>query len=280
MASQLESVVLDWRDYGEQIFDLSAIAAMFQGSDAAQVPLDQLRLPFDAFYLYWGAHLQIESPNANRFIDGCYVCHHPDLDEENRFHLTFTSSHRDDDAWDERSVIGNIVLDSEGTTVLVPSGDASDDGATVEDLLKGGLSANVPEHSSRWEPFLAQALSMAANCLCYLAWEKREVRLGMPPNAPPRLAKQLESHRPTERRRAQSKLGALGFRVVHLCGEKQAEKLGLNASSKTLPPGWRRGHWRHQRVGKGRQDIKVLWIHATMVNAAADGSPAGHIYVP
>lgn len=258
MAAELESVVVGWAENGNQIFDLSAIAVVFQDSDAHHVPLDQLPLPYNKFYLYWGRHLHIASPTPGRFMDGCYVHHHPELDEERRFSLTFTSSHIEDDPWDERSLVANIVLDSEGTTVLL--GAFEQHGATIEDMLKGGLKANAVAHSMRWETYMSLAINMAANCLCYLAWEKREIRLGVPADAPTRLVKQLNSLKSTETRRAQSKLRALGFRTVHLCGEAQAIRLGLSKDSKTLPPGWRRGHWRHQRVGKGRREVKVLWI--------------------
>ncbi len=106
------------------------------------------------------------------------------------------------------------------------------------------------------------------------------MRQEYPPEAPAKLVKQCFSHRPTEQRRVASKLHALGFRVVTMCGEKMAESVGLTKGERTMRPHWHRGHWRHQRIGKGLTSIKVLWINSAVVNVDKGAPAIGHIYLP
>lgn len=277
----LESAIQDWRKSGEQIFDLSAISAMFLNADALDVPLAQIKLPFESCYLYWGAHLRLPSPFEGRYIDGCYVSSHTDGPNDHYFEFTFTSSLVDGDPWDQRSLLANIVVDCEGAMSFI-SNLRSEEGGTIGDIVRELHEEGYyePETVERWSKALHSALQMAGNCLCYLAWDKAEMRQEYPPEAPARLVNQCASQRPTEQRRAASKLNSLGFRVVTMCGERMADAIGLARGERSMPPHWRRGHWRHQRHGKGLSSIKVLWINSAVVNAEKGAPEMGHIYMP
>lgn len=280
-AGALEQAVIKWKTAGEQIFDLSAIAALYLDADAAHVPLASINLPFEAFYIYWGAHLEIKSPNNDRYIDGCYVHRWKEFGEDEvLFDLTFTSALPRSDPWDERSLLANVVIDCEGVIAIMAVAEKED--STVADmerlLTQNGIYE--PELSHRWAPYIHQALNMAANCMCYLSWDKAELREEYPAEAPAKLVMQTKSQRPTEQRRAASKLEALGFRMVRIGGEKLAEAIGLTPGQRNVPPHWRRGHWRHQKHGKGRELIKLIWIQASIVNKNSGDPQQGHIYRP
>jgi hypothetical protein len=271
----IESAIQMWMRSGEQIFDLSAISAMFLTADSLDVPIAKIKLPFESSYLYWGSHLQISSPFDGRYIDGCYVTRRNDESAHESLEFTFTSSLVENDPWDKRSLLANIVVDCEGAMTFF----SWDDNVSVGDIVKD-LHQYEPETQERWAKVLHPALQMACNCLCYLAWEKSEMRQEYPPEAPAKLVKQCSSHRPTEQRRAASKLNALGFRVVTICGERMAESIGLTKGERAMPPHWRRGHWRHQRFGKSLSSVKVLWINSAVVNVDKGSPEMGHIYVP
>lgn len=280
-SSTLEQAMVQWKAGGEQIFDLSAIAALYLDAEAADVPLASIKLPFDAFYIYWGAHLEIASPTTGRYIDGCYVYKwNESLDDDVRFDLAFTSSLSPNDHWDERSLLANIVIDCEGAVDLVAIAEKEDSTVADMETLLTEEGWYEEETRIRWAPYIHQALNMAANCMCYLAWDKAELREAYPPEAPLRLVQQTKIHRPTEQRRAASKLGALGFRVVRIGGERLAESIGLSPGERTVPPHWRRGHWRHQKHGKGRASVKLIWIQASIVNKDGGAPQHGHIYRP
>lgn len=273
-----EVAFIRWHHFGEQIFDLSAIAAIFTDSDASSVPLERLQLPYESFYIHWGRHLELPCPIKGQYIDGCYVSRES-IDGDTELNIAFTSTLPDCYLWDEHSVLANIVVDAESfiDCLGVLSEDKTFDGLGRAILEKG----NYPEQlAERWAAYLPAALSIAANCICYLSWEKTEIRESFPPEAPPRLVRQAQGGNERERRRAASKLQSLGFRRIHMAGEALAKQIGLTEGSREVPPHWRRGHWRHQRHGTGRSMIKLIWINGTVVNADKGAPAGGHIYVP
>jgi hypothetical protein len=273
-----ELVFRDWHENGQQIFDLSQISALFLDSDANEVPLNSIKLPFNGFYMYWGAHLRLPSPEMNRFVDGCYVTRSEVTSEEDSFDLAFTTSIAPEYRWSEHSLLANLVIDAEGfVSCLGAFGETGTFRGIGAALSDGGA---YPEELKKWSPFLPAALSMAANCLCYLSWDSAEITDGYPPEAPAKYVHQAQSAKLTERRRAQSKLSSLGFRRIKMCGEALAESIGLREGTAEVPPHWRRGHWRHQRHGSGRRQVKVIWIHPVVVNADKGGPVGGHVYVP
>lgn len=278
----VESAMLAWLDAGRQIFDLSPIAPLFLGSDATHVPVQALRFRYPAFYLHWGAQVRLASPDPHRYVDGCYVTVRqrdpaapPELD------LTFTCTLPSGYPWQAASLLANLVTDAEGVEEfsLVPQD--SDDhtfGSVLHDLQHGSYE---PE-AARWLPYLPALLSMVANALCYLCADDAEVHTTYPAAAPERLVRQTTSHRPVQQRNAASKLEALGYHRVHLCGRELARRARVDqfVEGREMPTHWRTGHWRHARVGKGRTDIKLTWIDGVVVNADKGDPVTGHIYLP
>lgn len=274
--AQLESAVSAWAAHGEQIFDLSSIAAMFLESDALKTPIGQLRLPYESFYVHWGTHLEVPSPMSGRFIEGCYV---ERIVRDKMVVFTFVSSLSRDDPWDQRSLMANVVVDSEGVHCLMAS--TEEDGTFAEEVLRMSEPGEYEDgQRARWERYVEAAFNMAANCLCYLSSPKAEIVNSYPSDAPERLVRQTSEGTEKERRRGHSKLGALGFRQVKLCGVDLAKKLGLRPGSREMPTHWRRGHWYPTRYGKARQSVRMDWRDGVVVNADKGSPEGGHIYKP
>lgn len=177
-ASAEEMVFQAWHAGGENIFALSSISAALADSGALNVSMNSIKLPFESFYIYWGAQAGLTSPSSGRFIDGCYVskglgkfC---EFEDEDAFDLMFTSSFSEDYQWHKHSLLANLVVDAEGVMHCI--------GAFSDDQTIGGIGETLkdghtyPENAARWKAHIHAALNMAANCLCYLAWDKSEIR--------------------------------------------------------------------------------------------------------
>lgn len=270
-SNSLESSIQHWYSAGQQIFDLSAISAMFLTSDALKTPLGRLKLPYESFFVHWGAHLELPSPMNGRFIEGCYVSRDP----QGALFLSFVSSLSSSDAWDERSLLANLVVDCEGVYTLVLFTETD---GTIGDEFKEGFEGDMPSAVLRWTPYIAPAINMLANCLCYLSSPKAEIAEKFPPEAPARLVKQATTGTPRERTRGASKLGNLGFRTIKLCGQHLAASLGIKPESKEMPPHWRKGHWWPARVGPGRAEIRMDWRDGVVVNVEKGAPKGAHIY--
>lgn len=272
----LESAVNHWFESGEQIFDLSAISAMFLDSDATRTPVGRLKLPYDSFFVHWGRHLELMSPVAGRFIEGCYVTRYTD---DHMIDLTFVTSLAENDEWDKRSLLANLVVDGEGVYGVMLQTDAD---GTIRDALTESMKLGFNNEAGvlRWTDYIEPAINMAANCLCYLSSPKAEIENGYPREAPERLVKQAATGTPSEQRRGRSKLQNLGFRQIKLCGRRLAESIGIAPGSKEMPPHWRKGHWWPARIGKGRAEVRMDWRDGVVVNAKNGAPHGGHIYKP
>jgi len=115
------------------------------------------------------------------------------------------------------------------------------DGAYVEGRGEAGdLQVN------RRHPVYRSALQLV-NALCYITAYPDDITSVWPEGTPLSLKEKADSGRGKEAMRAKSKLAALGYVPVHVCGqriEEQRNRIGIA----TLDHGhvashWRRGHW-------------------------------------
>ncbi len=269
----LEMAVQDWHGAGQQIFDVSPISAMFLTSNAMRTPVGRLKLPYESFYVHWGAHLELQSPLNGRYIEGCYVCRDPD----GAIDLTVVSSLPASNPWDQSSLLANLVVDYEGVYSVML--DIESDG-TIDEKCMESMEPGFSDEAGvvRWTPYITAAMNMLANCLCYLSSPKAEIVERFPPEAPAKLVKQVTSGTPRERARGESKLQNLGFRTIRLCGQNLAASLGIRPGAKEMPAHWRKGHWWPARVGKGRTEVRMDWRDGVVVNADKGAPGGGHIY--
>lgn len=280
-ATILETAIKGWAAAGEHIFDASLISAMFLESDVSEMPVNELKLPYSAFYLYWGPHLAVPSPHAGRWIDGCYVerCSISDPASPT-LKLTFTCSLADGDPWQDRSLLANIVVDAEGAfdcdTGFFTEGGRHTIGAVVSEVLDGDTyDVGAVE---TWRPYVKAAVTMAVNCICYVTSKQAEIAKSFPDGAPPRLVKESFEGNAQKRVRSRSKLNAMGFRMINICGKTLASRLGMTPGCRTMPAHWRRGHWHKVRFGVRWSEVRVEWREGTLVNASQGDPEGGRIY--
>lgn len=264
----MESSVSAFHSTGSNIFDVSPLAEMFRHTSVDEVSVQDLKLPFDAFYIHFGRAATLPSPHTGVFVDGCYI-----QSDEEYISLHFVCTFIAAEAMESLPPVERFQRFARGYTCLL--------------FLDQTIPENVASCSTRewchsapwWEGFLAEPLRIAVNALCYLNYDKREVEATWPERAPARLVRQTQSPKPTERRRTESKLNALGFSIVNLCGRRLAQEAARAAVGTSPRSHWRRGHWRHQAHGPARAQRRLTWIWPTMVGAGAlPEEVAGHVY--
>lgn len=297
---------------GKNIFEFSpALVQMFLNSSVDAVPTSLIRMPFESVYFHFGQEAGVKSATTGLPIDGAYVrgWNGKALDMLGTPYVPWIS---DAAKW---SFLKRVTKDHSegfldaflgfdsgktfGEILAAPFKNPHESQNEIEywrqqrlirgiadDLGKKYEIKNHREATAQWAPRPEEVLwqeqtraltNLVVNALCYLSYEKREVEHTYPESAPPRLVAQSKSEKPTETRRAQSKLDALGYRKVYLCGRSvKAANPALIGGS--LVAHWRRGHWRHQPCGHAMQDRKLMWIMPTLVNAEAGQIVHGHIY--
>lgn len=74
-----------------------------------------------------------------------------------------------------------------------------------------------------------------------------------------------------------SKLAALGYVPVQICGKRIAEQRavhGIHAQEHGhIATHWRRGHWRNQVDGPARSLRKPIWVMPVIVNSKSHDEP-------
>lgn len=128
----------------------------------------------------------------------------------------------------------------------------------------------------RESPVFREALRLVVNGLCYIGAYPDEIEESYPDSAPPESVEQIQNTPPAKRKRLLQEITKLGFtrirfpRMNFTRSERTSEKLGGKVT-----PYWKRGHWRMQPVGPGRQSRRLTWVRPCKVG----GEPQqGHIY--
>ncbi|MBG8555002.1 hypothetical protein [Hymenobacter guriensis] len=293
----------EWQQGGRQIFDFSAgLLEMLELTDASQVGVERLRLPYPRLYMdLSAAGLHLAGADSPR-IEGVYLLEDTtDLVpggklQDRMIHLEFTGEYMPHFAHvnehlielagrgfhtytllqdvDERgaeplvlpTTIGKVVADATRTfaTFLVEGTDEQTQ-AKIIDL-----------HST----FLARTVNLIVNCLLYLMYPEREVKRAFSPGLPGHLATRLAKATTRRRRQvAEADLATAGYTRVTFVGSNiptRAERTaGLPGA---VAPHWRRGHWRRQRLGPSLQEEKLLWIQPTLVNQREGEPVKGRVY--
>ena len=120
------------------------------------------------------------------------------------------------------------------------------------------------------------------NALCYVSAYPDDIATAWPEETPTRLKRKTLLGKAKEQERARSKLEALGYVPVHICGQQLASQIDTHISSATglrhVTTHWRRGHWRNQAFGPGRSLRKLIWVMPVRVGAGgAEEGDTGHL---
>lgn len=305
-----------YADAGRAIFSFpAALVQMLMNSSVDDVATTLLfRAPYDSLFIHFGAEAGIRSALTDLPLDGVYVDINsgryggismwatpvaPWMEEATRW--PFLKRVQEDHklgyfecrlGFDDGRTFGEILAApfENPYTGMTEFDYWRQERIAKEALANSGYDYTIKPHREAitswtpseedviWRKQTDQLAHLVVNALLYLVYDKRDVELDYPEFAPRRLVDQTRSTKPTEARRAASKLAAMGYRKVYLCGRNfKVPPPGVDGSASPSAH-WRRGHWRQQACGPGLQDHKLLWIMPTLVNAGAAQMIHGHVY--
>jgi hypothetical protein len=263
-----------WALNGKTLYSISEeLVHAFSLSDCGQMSVeDVIDEPYN-FYMHFEKHSAhyITLPGG-ALLEGAYVFHVP------RISTRIVLCGRDPAAkplerWQERY---NLRLPSH--YLQMPVSEAIDL-ALEEDLrdIRAGAEQFKNDDKKTYNADLliarmiegrgsyAQALQLVLNALAYKTGYSDDQKVDWPPEAPPKLVRQVSSESSRERARGESKLLELGFIPVTYVGKLFANTVVRNDGQQHKKAHWRRGHWRNQFYGEARALRKLIWLRPTLV---------------
>lgn len=300
--------VASYRRAGSQLFDLPpSLVEMLANTDVDQLPLSMLKIPYASLYIHFGpqGRLQLAPGFA---VDGAYVTQpfpgmlaititsappSPEVADQWSFNPApgFTQSY--DQAAMALSVgeaVDRALSDKIAGLMKVRSGEAPAVlGRLREEARDAGIGdinwigQRTAQSSLDALPGEAevyrQALRLVVNGLAYITAYPDDVKTEWASGTPKSMIE--KAARPgKEGARAKSKLEAMGYRLVHLCGQGLARRDGAaGPGTGKVASHWVRGHWRNQAHGPGRTLRKMIWVMPYLVGDGAEEQPPGHLYL-
>ncbi len=305
---------------GRQIFDIpSQLGEMFRRTDIDDITAESIKVPYPGIYLHFGPQQDLAF-DPDWIPEGAYVYELRDDGDGDRvlqfcivFAPTDLERYRDFDVHIEpvytqalaqahmKMPLGEAVdlvlsdklaqLRKEAGSKTMPgleeAGEANrlaqERGVTLVSTQAERASAELEGVGPQHRCYL-EMLKLIVNSLAYLTAYPKDVETQWPAKTSASLLKQLaKTDNRNEQRRIQSKLAALGFTPVHLCGRRLAQEIERAAASQgqgSRTAHWRRGHWRRQPHGPQNSLRKLVWLMPTLVNpAGSTEEPLGHLYL-
>ncbi|PPD30568.1 MAG: hypothetical protein CTY19_15640 [Methylomonas sp.] len=303
---------------GRQIMKFPpSLIEMLAKTDVDEIPLNLLKTPFSAQYLYFAMqkHLELEE---GWFVDGAYVETRgaagdirftitavPSDRQKSRLWFVIPEPHYTQDFVGEfrektlATAIDQVFNDNKTTLAQKATGDGGDITQKVSDEF-GKMGESMPdalnivdvspamakqriEKLTKRHPIYHETLKLVVNALCYVTAYPDDIETVWPDETPVKLKAKAETGNGKESARAKSKLTSMGYVQVHICGKKIDEQRKLIEASTGIHPAshWRRGHWRNQPYGEGRALRKLIWLMPVLVapNNTNDDPENGHIYL-
>jgi len=301
--------------FGRQIFHFnSEIVEQFRKTDIDEVMIDNLRFPYEVFYMSFGKQSDLTVSNSNYVVDGTYISMFSvPVVQDRSLQILLTTVGKDITDTDNspHSEFDWIFKPEEHYYLSIPMNDPSQPilravekalSAEMEDkqrsIEKEPSSLEVPgkvvnnrrPESLKREmreleegyPAFREALKLIINGLCYISAYSDDIETKWPADTPsPLLEKIINAKKPKEATRTESKLISMGYTKIHFCG-KAFERLNKNSlpTGREVKAHWRRGHWRNQPWGPKLSSRKLIWIMPVIVHKdkAESLAEAGHIY--
>lgn len=302
---------------GRQIIDFPpALTEMLAETDIDDIPLNSINLPYASQYLYFGPQPSLEI-EPDWLVDGAYV-EQRGASGDVRFTVTAVPheqalsaqwylfpevEYTQDFVGEFRSMDLATAIDTVLSSRLAElmkrraraggditatleeaateSGMALPAGVSVVDVSPT-LAAVRDDITRRRHPVYKAALQLVVNALCYVAAYPEDIDTVWPEGTPDSLKQKALHGKGKEQMRAKSKLTALGYVPVHICGQRVAEQRthrGIPGHGHVATH-WRRGHWRNQVHGPARSLRKLIWVMPVVVGSKHDAEPeAGHVYL-
>jgi hypothetical protein len=303
-----ERLLTAWLSYclaGRQIFEIPPhLGEMLRHTDADDIPISLLRVPYATLYLKFGPQPDLEL-EPGWPIDSVYIEHLP---EQSAYTFTFTAAPpqpADIHLWhafgepcaviqftaehagmDLGTAVDHVLSDllhqlgteqaggdRDGTVDMhlaaIAEGIEISPTSTLT-ITSGSRATQQIATARKRYPAMRGALQLAVNALCYLTAYPEDITEAWPAGTPPALIAKTTQGTPKTRAKAVTQLEALGYIKVRICGTKlpaaAAAALPGNAAHPSVRPHWRRGHWRRQPHGEGRALRKLIWLMPTLVH--------------
>ncbi len=301
---------------GRQIMDFPpALVAMLAKTGIDDISMDQISMPYRAQYIYFGPQTDLEL-EPGHVVDGAYV---ESRGEQGDIRFTVTTVPLDTSKSQDWYLFPEVLysqdfvgeyrhmdLASAIDTVLAENLNLLQQ---TEDKAGGNITATVKQHFEqeqidfpdgltmvdlsptlaserigiirRRHPVYCAALQLVVNALCYLTAYPDDITSTWPKSAPVELVRLVLEGSGKEVQRAKSKLAALGYVPVHVCGTHVAQMRELEQRiGQQHGVHWRRGHWRRQAHGPARALRKLIWVMPVMVGLKPGEEPeTGHLYL-
>lgn len=274
---------------GRQIFDLTdEVVEMLEHTDFGDCTLENLHLPYEAFFVRFGKreaiHIPFDGEDDFEYLDGAFVATTP-YDEKGAVRLKFGFSTCKKNG--EGVMLPGYFLD------FMPEEQAMPVMVAIEHAITRRAS-NFPEKTGspeedsinairraeilRGGEILKQASSLIVNVLFYLDSLGGQQRSEPGRDAPNDYVVRWENSNPRQREKLKSRLLSEGYATVYLLGREFSNSNAVSNGS-VRRAHWRRGHWRWQHHGQANSLIKRKWIKPQIIGAASADELKGHIYV-
>ena len=300
---------------GRNIFMLiPELIGLLENTDLGDIRLSDLSLPYEAFYISFGAGLDFGLPGPANVIDGVYVqkiSRGPTtseilefnvtsrrlgpktkgsasfiLDQELHFYapLELKPELTLSEALDQAIWSGEIIVEPDLTKL-----DAMKEAVVA--LQAEGMPVVSPEITADERdaafnlealPKMRDVIGLACNAMCYMSAFPEDGEQDWPSDASRNLVEQARTGSKSARRAATARLlndGILQVRVIGLPVAKSHDAASgggqRSVEHHAVSPHWRRGHWRRQPVGEKSKDRKIIWIKPTLVRRDI-GEPVVH----
>ena len=302
---------------GRQIMDFPpALIEMLGSTDVDDIPLDTIKLPYASQYLHFGPQKHLELA-PGWLVDGAYVeargepgdirftltsvpidrslSRHWYVIPEPEYTQDFVQDFRHMDlatamdtvladrlhGLNEKRAKAGGDITSQVQTAFREAGEMAPEGVKVVDVSPSMAQIRLDQENERF-PVYGAALRLVVNALCYVTAYPEDIATVWPDGTPASLKDKAEGGKGKEVQRAKSKLAALGYVPIHICGQRvETERARAGIGGHEHPSShWRRGHWRNQPYGPARMLRKLRWMMPTWVGARReDEEPTGHLYL-
>jgi hypothetical protein len=297
---------------GKQIFDINQnLTTLFKQTDVHDVPVQQMKTPYPCFYLYFGRQDDMQFTEGWH-VDGAYVMHMPEhkvlqmmvtcvpdnlerswhwaQEPDPCYFMVIAGEQYDktfgqamDETYEKKvddlqAEIDNPIADRMQT---VPDGS----GGMRQIMVTSNSHLRAAVEKKMIEAFHEvghKALRLVVNSLCYLSSYPEQVER-IWPELPKHVQAQVRDKSKGNKKKMESMLEKMGYRPLHFCGLKFVqEHAGIGGGSEeSRRQHWRRGHWRNQPYGEGRQQYRLRWIQPMLVNRDPESKhqPLGGLYL-
>lgn len=272
-ANHFASELLHWYLCGRQRYRLAPrLVEKFQFTRVADVPIGEIKLPFDSFYLRFKEPIELlghdpKWPRVHKLItreaEGLFFA-------ENQIFALFYPV-KDSPAWFFEITSPSIALDfSDPNLSIAKLMEASREGklSAGRKLECEDLAAALIEWEDRAAPTI---LNLFVNSLLFITHCRHWIREEWPDIRPALLEKARNGSV-----KAQQQMAKLRARKIFVCdlpAEKAEPTKPGKPTGRKVEPHWRTGFWRRQAFGIALSQRRLKWIQPVYVNG--EDGPAG-----